>query len=111
MGNASIAPAGLSALQDSADRTFAASLFRHCYNNTPAPRGSMTLGAALKELLRAYCVQETIPWQGQDGGNDFFEQLQAEAMASSRMRRRSPSRLSACGHRRWSFEAASSASS
>ena len=77
-----VAPAGLSALQDPADRTFAASRFRHCYDNTPAPRGPMTLGSALKDLLRAYCTCESIPWQGHDGGDDFFEQLQAEAMAN-----------------------------
>ena len=77
-----VAPAGLSALQDPADRTFAASRFRHCYGNTPAPRGPMTLGSALKDLLRAYCTCESIPWQGHDGGDDFFEQLQAEAMAN-----------------------------
>ena len=72
-----VAPEGLSALQDPADRTFAASRFRHCYGNTPAPRGPMTLGSALKDLLRAYCTCESIPWH--DGGDDFFEQLQAEA--------------------------------
>ena len=47
-----VPPPGLPPVQDS-DRTFADSMFRRCYDETPAPAGPMTLGAALQQLLHS----------------------------------------------------------
>ena len=63
--------------------TFSMTNYKKHYNATVAPNGPMPLGAAVYELLQAYCAQQNIAWDGDGGGNRLFTQLSDEAMQNA----------------------------
>lgn len=62
-------------------RNFANSKYKQWYDQASAPENALDLGDALGEMLRAYCVHRdvNIPWDGQNGGQQFFRRLQRQA--------------------------------
>jgi hypothetical protein len=58
-------------------RTLATSNFKAAYAKASAPADLMDLGSTLGRMLEAYCIQHTIPFDG-DEGAQFFSGLRDE---------------------------------
>ena len=62
-------------------RTLANCNFNPMYAKTAVPTGPLEIGAALQNILREFCADETLDWHSQ--GQPFLKDLQAEAMLNS----------------------------